>query len=228
VRVEGGGGASEWRHLGVLSAGVIGRCGLGYYTDLNVFVPWIEQVTQVDVTPCHDLEGRWAPTPACLRVSADQGSNAEPASFSYTCGAPYAEVDNGYDPIEVTIDEVIVSTDQGPITAKVSVKGGRPHIRRVRAELLGKDAEVLGVAVDEIPPYELSMLWGEGRPEGLRVVAHDFYGETGSALLGIDAPPHEASAGCAVRPAPRSIPHASVWAAGLIAVAAAVWSRRPG
>jgi hypothetical protein len=44
-------GAANWRLLGVLSSGLDGECGVGYYTDVSAFVEWLETETGYRFTP---------------------------------------------------------------------------------------------------------------------------------------------------------------------------------
>lgn len=54
----------SWRVFGITSYG--GDCGGGgYYSLMHVGVPWIEQTSGVDITPCHDANGDWNPGPSC-------------------------------------------------------------------------------------------------------------------------------------------------------------------
>ena len=90
----------SWRSFGIVSEGVGASCGAG---DLLAFmhtaVPWIEQNAGIDITPCHDANGKWNPGPDCTRFSLDPGMTgrswangcAEPALSppAATCGAAF-------------------------------------------------------------------------------------------------------------------------------------------
>ena len=90
---------SSWRVFGITSYG--GACGTGgYYSMMHIGMPWFEQDSGLDLTPCHDAEGNWSPGPDCggfpQNAGAGGGSwpscNPGPVSgASATCGAPYAE-----------------------------------------------------------------------------------------------------------------------------------------
>jgi hypothetical protein len=87
-----------WRVFGVVAHG--GECGRGgFYSVMPFFVDWLESASDVDVTPCHDNDGKWAPTAACQGFPMEpqvatgawpdacgNGLLSGPAS---TCGAPY-------------------------------------------------------------------------------------------------------------------------------------------
>lgn len=55
----------SWRTFGIAST-VAGDCGgYGAYSTLAGAVPWIEQTSGFDISPCHAIDGSWAPSPAC-------------------------------------------------------------------------------------------------------------------------------------------------------------------
>ena len=89
------GARSDWRLLGVLSTGEQGRCGLGYYTDVARFLPWLELSSERDLTPCGDAMGTWRPTRDCLRLDVDDegfiGASDMPTD---RCGPPFEESEN--------------------------------------------------------------------------------------------------------------------------------------
>ena len=60
---------------------------------------WLEDTSGIDVTPCHDADGTWAPTEACggfpteLHRSAgtwERACSGEVSGLSQTCGDPFA------------------------------------------------------------------------------------------------------------------------------------------
>ncbi len=60
----------SWRTFGIAST-VAGECGgYGAHSILAGAVPWIEQDSGIDVTPCHAIDGSWAPGPACTGAFA--------------------------------------------------------------------------------------------------------------------------------------------------------------
>jgi hypothetical protein len=68
------GSEREWRIAGILSSGPIGECGPGisYYTRLSSFVPWIEEQSKCDVSPCHTAEGKLTSSERCDIASLEQ------------------------------------------------------------------------------------------------------------------------------------------------------------
>jgi MYXO-CTERM domain-containing protein len=95
ARVEDG----SWRAFGITSWGQPG-CGYGgYLSTIHLNVEWIETASGIDVTPCHDGEGGWDPSPECtgfdveLHASGGDWSTAcefgELSGFAATCGEAF-------------------------------------------------------------------------------------------------------------------------------------------
>ena len=85
----------------MVSAGV--DCTSATHALMHPAVPWIEERSGVDITPCHDVDGNWDPSPDCggfyagdtdasasWDVLCDGLSVTAPAS---TCGEPYVEAE---------------------------------------------------------------------------------------------------------------------------------------
>lgn len=90
-----------WRVFGTVSGGTTGiPCnGDGAYPLIHRYVPWFEETSGIDITPCHDADGTWNPGPECTGFFAgdhsggqswsDQCAGAPVGGFSATCGAPF-------------------------------------------------------------------------------------------------------------------------------------------
>ncbi|MEZ4383481.1 MAG: trypsin-like serine protease [Nannocystaceae bacterium] len=100
-----------WRVFGITSYG--GACGGGgYYSMMHNGIQWFEEESGIDLTPCHDSEGNWAPTGACTGFPLDPGAGggtwpqgcdySDVGGASTTCGAPAAPDE---EPPTVTIVE---------------------------------------------------------------------------------------------------------------------------
>ena len=88
----------SWRVFGITSYG--GACGGGgYYSMMHIGMPWFEQQSGIDLTPCHDANGNWDPTPECggfpltpfsggSSWSAQCGGGPQ-SGFSSTCGEAF-------------------------------------------------------------------------------------------------------------------------------------------
>jgi hypothetical protein len=87
-----------WRVFGITSYG--GACGTGgMYSMMHLGISWLESTVGLDLTPCHNADGTWAPTAACgsfpKNPAAGGGTWAGGCSagtvggLSATCGAAY-------------------------------------------------------------------------------------------------------------------------------------------
>ncbi|MFT5356844.1 MAG: hypothetical protein ACI9KE_004070, partial [Polyangiales bacterium] len=93
---------STWRVFGTVSGGTTGiPCnGDGAYPLIHQHVPWFEEVSGIDITPCHDVDGTWNPGPECTGFFAGdhvggqswptQCAGAPVGGASATCGAPFS------------------------------------------------------------------------------------------------------------------------------------------
>ena len=101
IRTPQRSGGSVWRVAGIHSSGSTTgaeSCGEGrsYFVDLAEYVPWIEQESGVDVTPCFDASGSWAPTADCgsrftVSESEEECDHDIEFGFDATCGDPFDE-----------------------------------------------------------------------------------------------------------------------------------------
>jgi hypothetical protein len=98
----------SWRVFGIDSAGVAQGCDAGDLMALmQDAVPWIEEQSQIDVTPCHDADGTWNPSSACRGFSLTphlagrtwSSGCAEPtlSPALASCGPAYVPGDGGAD-----------------------------------------------------------------------------------------------------------------------------------
>jgi hypothetical protein len=96
----------SWRVFGIDSAGIAQGCDAGDVMALmDDAVPWIEEQSGIDVTPCHDADGTWNPSSACRNFS--MAPHAEGRTWTSgcaeaalspplaSCGAPYEPTDGG-------------------------------------------------------------------------------------------------------------------------------------
>jgi len=103
----------SWRAISMTSTGLIGCQGTaGVHALMHPAIPWIEENAGIDITPCHDVDGTWNPTPSCDGFFAggatgsgtwsDWCTGTPRSGPSTTCGAAFdAEADD--DPPVVTI-----------------------------------------------------------------------------------------------------------------------------
>ncbi len=195
----------SWRLAGVSSA-VLGTPCTAVDAMLAIAsdaVPWIEDSTGIDVTPCHDADGTWNAGPDCLGFPLDPatGGGAWPAcefgalsQWSSTCGAPAGGPPDRTPPtIAITMPQDGASIPLVELTATVTVTlavddGGwgvaSTHLRIDGAEVSGSHDDV---APFEVPPLAL--------PEGfftLEAIAIDHAGNEGVSApveIVVGAPP---------------------------------------
>lgn len=100
----------SWRSLSITSTGLPGCDGAGaVHALMHPAIPWIEAQAQIDITPCHDLDGTWNPTPNCdgFFAGGSRGYGAwsgwcegTPSSGpSSTCGEPFDAVADDEPPL---------------------------------------------------------------------------------------------------------------------------------
>lgn len=69
------GGDGSWRVFGVTSWGQADNCPAGgSFGLMHLGVEWVEENSGVDVTPCHDADGTWNPSPYCRDFPLDPGT----------------------------------------------------------------------------------------------------------------------------------------------------------
>lgn len=93
-----------WRTVGITSVMLGTECGArNIYAYLPDAISWIESESGIDITPCHDDDGNWAPTEQCGGFSVggswetppgtgdwgDWCADLETSGFSETCGLPF-------------------------------------------------------------------------------------------------------------------------------------------
>ncbi|HVI03106.1 MAG TPA: MYXO-CTERM sorting domain-containing protein [Enhygromyxa sp.] len=151
------------------------------YRRLDPYVPWVESSFGIDITPCHDVDGNWAPSEACTELSlagpVGGGSweswcaETPTLAVSETCG-PGFEVPPA-DPV-VIIDAPADQT-QIPASEAVTIAISVNHpIVDVQLEIDG----MLQPAVDDTWPYAFA---GVQFPVGTYSVVAVAEGEDGIA-----------------------------------------------
>jgi MYXO-CTERM domain-containing protein len=110
------GGDDTWRAFGITSGG--GACGQGgIFALMHKAIPWIEQHSGIDITPCHDSEGNWEPTPSCGAIPLDpantngatwpNGCSGGPISgFSELCGEAFGSGEDQDPPSVAILDPI--------------------------------------------------------------------------------------------------------------------------
>jgi hypothetical protein len=87
----------SWRTFGIAST-VSGNCGgIGTHSLLEGALQWIESESGLDVTPCTDFEGNWAPGPSCggfNSAPANVGAGTPTSPVSDVCGLAWDAFDD--------------------------------------------------------------------------------------------------------------------------------------
>lgn len=173
----------SWHTFGIVSGGPPCGQGADTYVLLHKAVPWIEENSGVDVTPCHDVDGTWNPTPDCQRFAVETWDTevswadwcATPRSeASATCGDPFnAEPDDVPPTVAITspADGTIFDGPNAEMDIGIEAEDEGHGVKEVRLEVNGDV-----IAVDEHAPWEFN---GAVFPQGswlLVAVAEDWAG----------------------------------------------------
>jgi hypothetical protein len=83
-----GADGDNWHLAGVLSSGLEGDgCGIGFYEDLSLLLPWLEHASQRDVTPCFTSDGLLTGAP-CSKPALDPRGEPTGDSMTVTYNCP--------------------------------------------------------------------------------------------------------------------------------------------
>jgi len=163
--------SGSWRAFGITSYGSQNCMQGGYYSLMHVGMEWFEEESGFDLTPCHDAQGNWMPTPACQGFPMDpataggswsDGCNpGQQAGAESTCGVPFdASADTDPPTVAFTNPANEARFDTDPATGSV----------QVAIDLEADDGDGFGVATVEL------RIDGESVPGG--VLDHGPYGYT--------------------------------------------------
>lgn len=204
VRLPDGG----WRVFGIASTVADGCGGFGTHARIDTVVPWIEETSGIDVTPCHDAEGNWDPTPECGAFYAGEtgatgsgtwqdgcaGTPTSPASE--TCGPAFdAEPDDEAPLVSIVNPAHLDTFESGQFPGVVEVDASDPRygVRVVRMEINGTPQGL----TDNEAPYVFNANFPDGVWE-IVAVAEDFFGNVGRSepvLIGIGETPVDPTGG---------------------------------
>jgi hypothetical protein len=181
-----------WRAFGVNSAVLGTPCSDGdaVLAGMAAAVPWIEQTTGFDVTPCHDVDGNWDPGPACGDIPFDPapGGGAWPACefgplqlAGSSCGAP------AFGPDDLAAPQVSIVTptdgatfDLDPVLeladVEITIEVDDADGWGVASTRLQIDGVDVGGSLDDFPPFEVPALQFAEGVYSLQVVAADWAG----------------------------------------------------
>jgi hypothetical protein len=152
-----------WHSFSITSTGN-GSCdgASGVHSLIEGAVPWIEAESEIDITPCHDLDGTWNPTPNCGGFFAggetphgtwpDWCEGTPIGDASSTCGAAYVGGADEDGP-EVTITSPTASemVDSGtPVTIVLDAADPGAGVKHAWIEIDGAMQPVF----ETYPPYD--------------------------------------------------------------------------
>jgi MYXO-CTERM domain-containing protein len=187
--------------FGTVSGGPPCGSGPDTYTLIHKAVPWIEANSGVDITPCHDVDGTWNPTPECQGFATETlDSSVDWADWcatprlgpAATCGNAFNAEPDDVAPI-VTITEPATGTVfDGPMASIDILIDAQDEGHGVKSVTLEINGDV--IATDDHAPWE----FGNAQfPVGgwiLVAVAEDWNGNVGESepvAIGVGQDPPE-------------------------------------
>lgn len=218
----------SWRAFGIVSGGT--RPGeQAYYVDMSTTVPWVEETSGYDITPCHDADGAWNPGYECGGFATDptasgtwdeQCSEEDPLSGrSSTCGAAHA-ADEEKPVVRILAPEggAILDTAPSDVAIEVDASDATSAVRRV---WLSIDGELREEDVTEPWGFDVHLRKGS---YSIQALAEDEGGNTGASDeqdLYVGEEPGDGCLGCrAGGGAGRGGAGAAVWILAALAAAA--------
>lgn len=202
----------SWHVFGVVSGGPP-PCGGGadLYAVMSEWVPWIEEDSGLDITPCHDTDGTWNPTGLCQGFEMDPldpdrewgdfclGEVSPPGE---SCGPAFDSVpDEDAPTVSITNPMAESTVADAPSQLQIDIEaadGDGYGVRSVRLAINGNEQPF---ELRE-PPFGFSAEFPAGVYE-LTAIAEDYGGNIGESetvrvAIGTDLPPlPEASTGAA-------------------------------
>lgn len=147
IKLEDG----SWRAFGIVSYG--SPCGEGtYFSQIHLQLPWLEQRSGLDLTPCGDADGTWDPGALCHEFPQDPGtpagtwangcSGGPVSDWSASCGDPFPATPD-------TTPPTVTLTAPGDGSVFVTDKPKQPLLITVAAEDSGWGVFDLHLRIDD-------------------------------------------------------------------------------
>jgi hypothetical protein len=203
---ESVGGDASWRAFGIASY-ITGGCGgLGQHTLIHNAIPFIEDNSGVDVTPCHYPGGAWDPTEACqgFAIDIDQShgtwddgcAGGAKTGLGATCGPAHSGADDLAAPTSAIVHPqwgAVFESDpvSGRATFSVTAEAS-DDASGVLSVGLSVDGQLPEEAIDYDPPWQWPLVTLPSGIYSLRVVARDHSGkeaESEEVKIGVDMEP---------------------------------------
>jgi hypothetical protein len=188
-----------WHAFGIAST-YNGTCGSGgIHSYLPGAVSWVEENSGVDITPCHDVDGTWNPTPRCQQFHSggaegtgtwsDWCAGTPAGGSSATCGPAFdAEPDPNAPSVAITSPMWGDEFDPGEVLMiAVTAMDQGWGVKQVAMKIQGE----LQAVVDEEPPYEFGNVAFPAGTWELVAVAEDWAGNIGESepvKIGVGGP----------------------------------------
>jgi hypothetical protein len=157
---------------------------------MSAWVPWIEEDSGLDVTPCHDVDGTWNPTGACQRFETDpmdggswqEWCAGELSASSETCGPAFdAEPDDTPPTVSISMPDDETIFEGGPVNVSIELDAGDGDGHGVRVVRVSINGMVQDFELRE-PPYAFSGNFPQGGYL-LVGVAEDWAGNVGESEI---------------------------------------------
>lgn len=197
----------SWRVFGIVSGPNAGSCGdPGWYPTSFLAVPFIEEQSGIDVTPCHYATGEWNPSPACrdFPLAPEDGSDwawadgcagGQTSDWGSACGPAFdasrdllAPVTSIIDPEDRTRFDTEGDETSYVMTIRATAADDTSGVQHVA---LAIDGALVEGGQRRAPPWEWKITLPPGVWE-LHVVATDWAGNIGESpvvVVGIDEDP---------------------------------------
>lgn len=202
VQLESPEGDDTWRVFGITSYG--GACGGGgSYSMMHIGMDWFESESGFDLTPCHDADGTWSPTPECGDFpfmpgngggTWAEGCNSGPlGGLSAICGAPFdASSDTDPPVVAISTPETATMFDSDPATGLAAFP-----VEALAEDGTGYGVDTVRLLINgmDVPGGELSSepyVWNGAYPAGqytFQAIATDVTGnvaESELVYIGVD------------------------------------------
>ena len=192
-----------WHVFGVVSGGPP-PCGGGadLYAVMSEWVPWIEEDSGLDITPCHDVDGTWNPTGWCQGFELDPlAADREWSEYclgevsppSATCGPAFdANPDADAPTVTITNPTMESTIPDAPSQVQIDIQADDGDGHGVRAVRIAINGQEQAAELRE-PPYGFSAEFPSGVYQ-LTAVAEDWAGNIGESevvrvAIGTELPP---------------------------------------
>ena len=160
----------SWRVFGILSGGPACTFGADTYGTMHTNMAFFEDMMGIDITPCHDADGTWNPTPHCDEFPLDPATIGE---WSESCPSPLSESSASCgDPFDAIPDEdaptvsIVNPPDEthepdAPASFDVEIEADDGEGWGVETVTLSANGQLVGTL--DAPPYVVA---GAVFPEG--------------------------------------------------------------